>query len=60
MAWLFVFWKNEMVLLFLVEYEMTNPAAYYQNYRKEMQLLLPEQYSKVLEVGCGEGNFIKN
>ena len=39
---------------------MTNPAAYYQNYRKEMKLLLPEHYSKVLEVGCGEGNFRKN
>ena len=25
-----------------------------------MMLLLPEQYSKVLEVGCGEGNFRKN
>lgn len=38
---------------------MTN-TSYYQNYRKEMMLLLPEQYSKVLEVGCGEGNFRKN
>ena len=35
---------------------MTN-TSYYKNYRKEMMLLLPEQYSKVLEVGCGEGNF---
>jgi 2-polyprenyl-3-methyl-5-hydroxy-6-metoxy-1,4-benzoquinol methylase len=38
---------------------MTN-TSYYKNYRKEMMLLLPEQYSKVLEVGCGEGNFRKN
>jgi len=39
---------------------MTNVSAYYQNYRKEMIRLLPEHYSKVLEVGCGEGNFRKN
>ena len=33
---------------------------YYKNDRKEMIPLLPKQYSKVLEIGCGEGNFRQN
>jgi len=33
---------------------------YYKNNRKEMLLLLPKQYSRVLEIGCGEGNFREN
>jgi len=34
--------------------------VYYKNNRKEMIPLLPRQYSKVLEIGCGEGNFREN
>lgn len=33
---------------------------YYDNERKEMCQFLPENYSKVLEIGCGEGEFRKN
>jgi len=33
---------------------------YYQFSRSEMQALLPNHYSKVLEVGCGAGSFIKS
>lgn len=33
---------------------------YYQCTRKEMRQLLPKSYSKVLEIGCGEGNFRNN
>lgn len=32
---------------------------YYQFPRQEMCQFLPEHYSKVLEIGCGEGNFRK-
>ncbi|MBF8247490.1 MAG: hypothetical protein HW374_290 [Bacteroidetes bacterium] len=31
---------------------------YYQYNRKEMLQFLPETYSRVLEIGCGEGNFL--
>ena len=34
-----------------------NGLNYYQFHRHEMLELLPTHYSKVLEVGCGEGNF---
>lgn len=33
---------------------------YYQFQRQEMQQFLPTTYSKVLEIGCGEGNFRHN
>lgn len=36
---------------------MTNTSTYYQFKRKEVTPLLPKQYSKVLEIGCGEGDF---
>lgn len=34
-----------------------NSQNYYQRDRQEMRPFLPEHYSKILEVGCGEGNF---
>lgn len=34
--------------------------AYYQNVRSEVTCFLPDVYSRVLEVGCGEGNFRSN
>lgn len=37
-----------------------SPNQYYQFSRSEMLALLPDDYSKVLEVGCGAGNFIKS
>jgi 2-polyprenyl-3-methyl-5-hydroxy-6-metoxy-1,4-benzoquinol methylase len=37
---------------------MLNQAIYYQANRNELAGLLPEKYKKVLEIGCGEGNFI--
>lgn len=33
---------------------------YYLAERKEISVLLPKQYSKVLEIGCGKGGFRKN
>jgi len=39
---------------------MNDALNYYQNYRSEMQPLLPENYSRVLEIGCGEGYFRNN
>ncbi len=36
---------------------MDKNAAYYQVERNEMEAFLPEEYNKVLEIGCGEGNF---
>ncbi len=39
---------------------MNDAVNYYQNYRNEMQPLLPEKYSRVLEIGCGEGYFRSN
>ncbi len=35
-------------------------SPYYQGARKEVARFLPEQYSRVLEVGCGEGGFHVN
>jgi 2-polyprenyl-3-methyl-5-hydroxy-6-metoxy-1,4-benzoquinol methylase len=34
--------------------------SYYTNHRAEMVPFLPSQYSKVLEIGCGEGLFRNN
>lgn len=39
---------------------MSNYASYYEFDRKEMSTFLPADYTKVLEVGCGAGNFRKN
>ncbi len=39
---------------------MSNPADYYFGIRPELRPFLPQQYNKVLEIGCGEGNFISN
>jgi len=39
---------------------MCNTPTYYQNVRNEMTLLLPTYYSRVLEIGCGEGKFRNN
>lgn len=39
---------------------MSNTSTYYQKNRKVMTPLLPKQYSRVLEIGCGEGNFRGN
>lgn len=36
---------------------MNKAPGYYRYSRNEMLPLLPESYSKVLEIGCGEGNF---
>jgi len=35
-------------------------TSYYKIQRQEMVPLLPKQYSKVLEIGCGEGIFREN
>lgn len=39
---------------------MSNTSTYYQNFREDMTQLLPKQYSRVLEIGCGEGKFREN
>lgn len=39
---------------------MGSRDAYYQNARSEVTCFLPDKYSRVLEVGCGEGNFRGN
>ena len=39
---------------------MNDAVNYYQNYRGEMKSLLPTHYSRVLEIGCGEGYFRDN
>jgi 2-polyprenyl-3-methyl-5-hydroxy-6-metoxy-1,4-benzoquinol methylase len=39
---------------------MNNTSQYYQNCRSEMASFLPDQYSTVLDIGCGEGNFRDN
>ena len=39
---------------------MTNTTKYYQGTRGEVLLFLPRQYSRVLEIGCGEGDFREN
>lgn len=39
---------------------MNDAVNYYQNYRGEMKPLLPTNYSRVLEIGCGEGYFRDN
>lgn len=40
--------------------EMNADATYYTNHRREMIPALPTTYSKVLEIGCGEGRFRAN
>jgi len=39
---------------------MRKKVIYYKNNRKEMIPVLPQQYSRVLEIGCGEGSFLEN
>jgi len=39
---------------------MSTSSPYYQGVRKEVARFLPEQYSRVLEVGSGEGGFHVN
>lgn len=39
---------------------MSDTPRYYQNDRGDMLPVLPNFYSRVLEVGCGEGNFREN
>ncbi len=36
---------------------MSDSADYYQNTREDLIPFIPEHYTKVLEIGCGEGNF---
>jgi 2-polyprenyl-3-methyl-5-hydroxy-6-metoxy-1,4-benzoquinol methylase len=38
---------------------MGNRCNYYRGVRHELTRLLPKEYSKVLEIGCGEGGFRK-
>lgn len=35
-------------------------SYYYHGIRREMATFLPAKYSKLLEVGCGEGGFVDN
>jgi 2-polyprenyl-3-methyl-5-hydroxy-6-metoxy-1,4-benzoquinol methylase len=39
---------------------MNNSRVYYEGARKEVAQFLPGHYSKVLEIGCGEGGFHEN
>lgn len=39
---------------------MNMPDCYYQSDRSEMSIVLPLKYSRVLEIGCGHGNFRSN
>jgi len=39
---------------------MAKPAVYYEGRRTDVIPFLPKQYTKVLEIGCGEGRFRKN
>lgn len=39
---------------------MNQSSPYYEGVRKEVAKFLPGQYSRVLEVGCGEGGFHLN
>ena len=42
-----------------VEVDKIN-QTYFSNIRSDMAQFLPDNYFKILEVGCGEGEFIKN
>ena len=39
---------------------MSPPSGYFQNLRPEMIPFLPDDYARVLEIGCGEGRFSDN
>lgn len=39
---------------------MSESIQYYENLRPEVAEFLPKKYAKVLEIGCGEGNFRGN
>jgi len=40
--------------------KMNSTSSYYKSFREEVIPLLPPKYSRVLEIGCGEGNFRSN
>ena len=39
---------------------MNAGTEYYKHHRPEVARLLPQQYARVLEIGCGEGRFRSN
>lgn len=39
---------------------MTKESSYYSNIRAEVAAFLPKRYHRVLEIGCGAGNFYGN
>jgi 2-polyprenyl-3-methyl-5-hydroxy-6-metoxy-1,4-benzoquinol methylase len=39
---------------------MTSKESYYSSPRSDMMPFLPEHFSRVLEIGCGEGGFANN
>lgn len=39
---------------------MNTASEYYKHQRKELAVLLPAQYQRVLEIGCGAGHFRRN
>ena len=39
---------------------MDKSLSYYSNFRSEVMRFLPDEYHRVLEIGCGEGNFNTN
>ncbi len=39
---------------------MVKPSTYYKGIRNEIVPFLPQKYSKVLEIGCGNGGFRAN
>ncbi len=39
---------------------MAQPTVYYEGIRKEIIDFIPQEYTKVLEIGCGRGGFREN
>jgi 2-polyprenyl-3-methyl-5-hydroxy-6-metoxy-1,4-benzoquinol methylase len=39
--------------------ESEKPTTYYSNRREEMMCYLPGEFERVLEIGCGDGTFLK-
>jgi len=48
---------NLLSLLRAVILPMSESSEYYQYNREDLISFIPEKYTKVLEIGCGEGNF---
>ena len=48
---------NHLFLLRAVILHMRESEEYYQYSREDLIPFIPEKYTKVLEIGCGEGNF---